>query len=197
MAATTNATIVFYGTAWHDTTLLERAKQRPLELERRDGIRRHFEYDWEVVARYNPAYLRYVEAERQRLGEQHPLFLTQYCLKPIAGGGRLLTPGQLAPGLQVLAEAGGLAELAVLDVGAKNYGGGTAKGRRVKLPWGEAEFDINSLNANGETIMRRAIVWAAAPVRGISGVRITLQVGSDPSGRVDTQVQLLNVPEEP
>ena len=96
MAATTNATIVFYGTAWHDTTLLERAKQRHLELERRDGIRRHFEYDWEVVARYNPAYLRYVEAERQRLGEQHPLFLTQYCLKPIAGGGRLLTPGQLA-----------------------------------------------------------------------------------------------------
>ena len=32
MAATTNATIVFYGTAWHDTTLLERAKQRHLEL---------------------------------------------------------------------------------------------------------------------------------------------------------------------
>ena len=96
MAATTNATTVFYGTAWNETTLLERAKQRHLELERRDGIQRHFEYDWETVARYNPAYRRYVESERERLGEQHPLFLTQYCLKPIGSGGRLFTPGQLA-----------------------------------------------------------------------------------------------------
>ncbi len=96
MASTANATTVFYGTAWDDSTLLERAKQRHLELERRDGIRRHFEYDWQVVARYNRAYGRYVESERERLGEQHPLFLTQYCLKPIAGGGRLFSPGQLA-----------------------------------------------------------------------------------------------------
>jgi len=96
MASTANATAVFYGTAWDDRTLLERAKQHHLELERRDGLRRHFEYDWQVVARHNPAYGRYVEAERARLGEQHPLFLTQYCLKPIAGRDRLFSPGQLA-----------------------------------------------------------------------------------------------------
>jgi hypothetical protein len=48
------------------------------------------------VAECNPAYGRYVESERQRLGENHPLFLTQYCLKPIASGGRLLTPSQRA-----------------------------------------------------------------------------------------------------
>jgi hypothetical protein len=96
MAATTNATVVFYGTAWDESTLLERSKQQHLELERRDGIRRHFEYDWQVVAAYNPVYQRYVEAERERLGELHPLFQTQYCLKPIAGGGRLFSPGQRA-----------------------------------------------------------------------------------------------------
>ncbi|MCH7697542.1 MAG: hypothetical protein IH865_01200 [Chloroflexi bacterium] len=96
MAATTNATTVYYGTAWDDRTLLEHAKQHHLELERSDGIRRHFEYDWQTIARYNPAYGRYVESERERLGEQHPLFLTQYCLKPISGGGRLFSPGQLA-----------------------------------------------------------------------------------------------------
>ncbi|NIM60965.1 MAG: hypothetical protein GTO30_04725, partial [Acidobacteria bacterium] len=67
MAATTNATTVYYGTAWDDRTLLERAKQRHLELERSDGIQRHFEYDWQAVACYNPAYGRYVEAERERL----------------------------------------------------------------------------------------------------------------------------------
>ncbi len=49
-----------------------------------------------MVARYNPAYGRYVASERERLGEQHPLFVTQYCLKPISGGGRLFTAGQLA-----------------------------------------------------------------------------------------------------
>jgi hypothetical protein len=96
MASTSNATTVFYGTAWDDSSLLERAKQRHLELERRDGIRRHFEYDWQVVARANPAYGRYVESERERLGESHPMFLTQYCLKPIGRRGALFAPGQLA-----------------------------------------------------------------------------------------------------
>jgi len=96
MASATNATTVHYGTAWDDTCLLEQVKQANLELERRDGVRRHFEYDWQEVARCNPAYGRFVEAERQRLGENHPLFLTQYCLKTIAGGGRLFSASQRA-----------------------------------------------------------------------------------------------------
>ncbi len=96
MAATTNATTVMYGTAWDDSTLLERTKQHNLELERRDGVRRHFEYDWHAVAACLPAYQRHVESERVRLGDSHPLFLTQYCLKTIAGGGRLFTATQRA-----------------------------------------------------------------------------------------------------
>jgi hypothetical protein len=96
MASTTNATTVLYGTAWDDRTLLERTKQTNLEAERRDGERRHFSYDWQVIAHYNPAYAGYVESERQRLGETHPLFLTQYCLKPITGGGRLFSASQRA-----------------------------------------------------------------------------------------------------
>jgi len=96
MAATTNATTVYYGTPWDDSTLLEQARETNLALERKDGIRRHYQYDWQAVAECNPAYGRYVEGERQRLGENHPLFLTQYCLKPIAGGGRLFSPSQRA-----------------------------------------------------------------------------------------------------
>jgi hypothetical protein len=91
MAASTGATTVLYGTAWDDRTLLERTKQTNLELERRDGIRRHFQYAWQEIAAHNPAYGRFVEGERRRLGENHPLFLTQYCLQPISGGGRLLS----------------------------------------------------------------------------------------------------------
>lgn len=94
MGATTNVTTVHYGTTWDDATLLEEVKQTNLELERRDGIRRHFRYDWEEVAKYNPDYLAYVQAERERLGENHPLFLTQYRLLPIHGGGRFLSVQQ-------------------------------------------------------------------------------------------------------
>src|SRR5262249_22154542 len=49
-AATANATAVMYGTAWDDTSLLEVQKQANLELERKDGRRRHFEYPWHIVA---------------------------------------------------------------------------------------------------------------------------------------------------
>jgi len=96
MGATTNVTTVHYGTTWDDSTLLEEVKQTNLELEKKDGIRRHFRYDWQEVAKYNPAYLAYVEAERKRLGENHPLFRTQYRLLPIQGGGGYLSPQQQA-----------------------------------------------------------------------------------------------------
>ncbi len=96
MGATTNVTVVHYGTTWDDSTLLEEVKQVNLEMERGDGIKRHFRFDWQEVARYNPDYLAYVEAEMKRLGEDHPLFLTQYRLLPIHGGGGFLSPEQRA-----------------------------------------------------------------------------------------------------
>lgn len=87
MGATTNVTTVHYGTTWDDATLLEEIKQANLELESKDGSKRHFRYDWQEIAKYNPDYLRYVEGERTRLGEDHPLFRTQYALQPLPGGG--------------------------------------------------------------------------------------------------------------
>jgi len=96
MGAATNCTTVLYGTTWDDTTLLEQTKQANLELERYDGIRRHFAYDWQIVANCNKDYLAFALSERDRLGENHPLFRTQYALQTITSGGRLLAPGQLA-----------------------------------------------------------------------------------------------------
>jgi hypothetical protein len=95
MAAASGATTVFYGTAWDDNGLLERARQTHVAAERRDGTRRHFEFDWQVVAAESATYRRFVEGERERLGADHPLFLTQYCLRPLPGAGRLLGPNQL------------------------------------------------------------------------------------------------------
>ena len=96
MGAAGNVTTVLYGTPWDGGTLLESAAEENRELERRDGLRRHFRFDWEAVAAYNPLYRRYVEAERDRLGEEHPLFRTQYRLLPVAPGQGLFNRGQLA-----------------------------------------------------------------------------------------------------
>ena len=130
MAATTNATTVYYGTAWTETDLLAEVKARHLALEQQDGIRRHFEFDWREVARFNPAYARFVERERLRLGEEHPLFQSQYCLRPLSGGGRLFTPAQLAllEGTHARAHtpartAGVLGYVAGLDVGGERIEG--------------------------------------------------------------------------
>ena len=90
MGASTNVTTVHYGTAWQDNSLLEQVKQSNLELQRSDGIQRHFEFDWQAVAQHNPHYQRFVEAERLRLGSDHPLFLSQYCLTPVSDDARFL-----------------------------------------------------------------------------------------------------------
>jgi Terminase RNaseH-like domain len=96
MGSATNVTTILYGTTWDDSTLLEEVKQANLELQRKDGIKRHFRYDWQEVGRYNPDYLRFVQSERERLGEEHPLFRTQYALLPISHGGGFLSRQQIA-----------------------------------------------------------------------------------------------------
>ncbi|MCY4575522.1 MAG: hypothetical protein OXC55_02800 [Chloroflexi bacterium] len=100
MAAAQNATTVLYGTAWRSDSLLEQVKsterltstQRPYDSA---VPIRHFRYDWQDVARHNPPYGSFVEAERQRLGEQHPLFRTQYALLSIDENTRLFNRGQI------------------------------------------------------------------------------------------------------
>jgi hypothetical protein len=96
MGSAANVTTILYGTAWDDSTLLEEVKQANLELEREDGIKRHFRYDWQEIGKYNPDYVKFVQAERQRLGEEHPLFRTQYALLPITNGGGFLLRRQIA-----------------------------------------------------------------------------------------------------
>ena len=95
MGSSTNVTTVHYGTTWDDSTLLEEVKLTNVELEKKDGVKRHFRYDWQEVAKCNKDYKRYVEGERARLGEDHPLFRTQYLLLPIKGGGGFLTRQQI------------------------------------------------------------------------------------------------------
>jgi hypothetical protein len=135
MAAPAGATIVYYGTPWDDSTLLERAADHHRELERQDGVRRHFTADWTEVARYNRLYGAFVEAERERLGEDHPLFRTQYALRTVPGSGRLFSATQRAQ-LQGDHERQHTARhgetyVAGLDIGGADSGSGRDNDRTV------------------------------------------------------------------
>jgi hypothetical protein len=57
--------------------------------------------------------------------------------------------------------------LMVLSAGAALIGGGSAAGARVQIPWGSGQgatpVALASLSADAQTIMQRAIEWAAQP----------------------------------
>lgn len=76
--------------------------------------------------------------------------------------------GSVATGATSLATAQGLSTSGMLaiETGA-NLTSGTAAGRRLLLPWGGSAFDFTSLNAAGQTLLRRSLEWAAqSPATG-------------------------------
>ena len=99
MAASTGAPTVMLGTPWDGHTLLEKAAKRNLALDAqpRDGkqVKRHHQVSWEAVEQARPVYGRYVRQERDRLGANHPLFLSQYELVAADDAGRLFRAGQV------------------------------------------------------------------------------------------------------
>lgn len=85
MAASTNATRVFWGTAWTSQTLLARELRALQQLEAQDGLRRVYITSAEAVAREVPAYGRFVAAQIASLGRNHPLVRTQFFSEEIDG----------------------------------------------------------------------------------------------------------------
>ena len=96
MAASANATRVFWGTAWTAQTLLARERRAAEWAERQDGIRRVFVLGAEEVGRQVPAYAAYVANEVRRLGRLHPFIRTQYFSEEIDGEGGLFPPARRA-----------------------------------------------------------------------------------------------------
>ena len=78
MAASTNATRVFWGTAWTSKTLLSRERRAAQEAEKEDGIRRVFVINADDVAEEVPAYGKFVREQVARLGRNHPMVKTQF-----------------------------------------------------------------------------------------------------------------------
>ncbi len=96
MAASTNATRVFWGTAWSSQTLLAREKRTALEAQRRDGIQRVFELTADDVGEEVPPYRDFVQGEIQKHGREHPYIRTQYFSEEIDNDSGMFPAGRLA-----------------------------------------------------------------------------------------------------
>ena len=96
MAASTNATRVFWGTAWTSRTLLARELRAARQAEQTDGIRRVFVLTAEDVGREVPAYADFVAGQVARLGRNHPMIKTQYFSEEIDAEGGLFPPARVA-----------------------------------------------------------------------------------------------------
>jgi hypothetical protein len=126
MAASTNATRVFWGTAWTSRTLLARELRSARQLEREDGIRRAFLLTADDVAREVPAYRIFVDEQVRRLGRNHPLVRTQYFSEEIDAEGGMFTEQRraLMKGTHLPADGPGAGGIyaALLDVAGEDEG---------------------------------------------------------------------------
>jgi hypothetical protein len=78
MTASTNATRVFWGTAWTSHTLLSRQMRIARAEQQADGIQRLFWFNAEDVRALVPAYAAHLERVIAEKGRAHPLVRTQY-----------------------------------------------------------------------------------------------------------------------
>lgn len=95
MAASTNATRVFWGTAWTAETLLAREERAARRLQTQDGIRRVWRLTCEDIALEVPAYGAFAADQVARLGRNHPMVRTQYYSEDIDGQGGMFPPERL------------------------------------------------------------------------------------------------------
>ncbi len=96
MAAANNATRLFSGTAWTDTTLLAREERYCRLQEEQDGIKRVFIVDGNEIAKVHAPYGEFLQAEIARLGPNNPIVVSQYLCREIDAQTGMFTPARLA-----------------------------------------------------------------------------------------------------
>jgi hypothetical protein len=96
MAASTNATRVFWGTMWTSRTLLARELRLARQAEKQDGQRRAFVLCADDVAKEVPAYGKFVAEQIAKLGRSHPLVKTQFYSEEIDAQCGMFPPARRA-----------------------------------------------------------------------------------------------------
>lgn len=96
MAASTNATRIFWGTAWTAHTLLARELRAAQALEAQDGEKRVFVTTAVQVGEEVPAYRAFVEGQIASLGRDHPAVQSQFFSQEISESGGLFPAARRA-----------------------------------------------------------------------------------------------------
>jgi len=96
MVASTNATRLIVGTTWTSRTLLAREEDAAREAEKKDGIKRVFSYDSNIVRKIVPQYGQFIDSEIAKLGREHPLVKTQYFCERIDSEAGMFNAGRRA-----------------------------------------------------------------------------------------------------
>ncbi len=96
MTASTNATRLFWGTAWTSNSLLERERRRALHDQETDGIQRLFSYNADDVCAILPDYRNYMARVLSQCGRNHPLVRSQFYCETIDSQVGMFNPGRLA-----------------------------------------------------------------------------------------------------
>ncbi len=96
MAASTNATRIFWGTAWTSNTLLAREYRAAKAAQDKDGIQRVWRLTADDVAKEVKPYGKFVADQVAKLGRNHPMVRTQYYSEDIDAEGGLFPPARLA-----------------------------------------------------------------------------------------------------
>ncbi len=94
MAASANATRVFWGTAWTPDTLLGRERRLAEVAQLQDGLQRIFTLTADDVAREVPAYGLFVAEQIARFGRHHPLIRTQFFSEELVDSGGMFPPAR-------------------------------------------------------------------------------------------------------
>lgn len=101
-----------------------------------------------------------------------------------------VSPGATA---QVLANTSGGRPLMVVYDAVKTGSGDVTLGRRVKPPWGWTNFQFDSLNTTGVTLLQRSLLWAAQRPMFVA-VRVRVRLTNTDVPELETGVELPNTP---
>lgn len=95
MGAFYNATNILIGTpTTHKGFFYQSIERNKRDYANGTGRRNHFEYNWEVVVKYNPKYSKHVESQKARLGEDSDEFQMSYNLKWVLERGMFVDPNR-------------------------------------------------------------------------------------------------------
>ena len=96
MVAFFNGTKILIGTPTIDVGFFYHSIQRNKRTYEIDKKRRnHYEYDCDIVSKYNPKYAKYIAGEKVRLGAESDEYLMSYKLKWMLQRGMFITAEQL------------------------------------------------------------------------------------------------------